>query len=258
MSAFEVFLWGAFPYLSLAVLVVGLIWRYRTDKFGWTARSSEIHEHAILRAASPMFHVGILMVAGGHFVGLAIPNTWTASAGISQELYHLGATVLGTFAAALTIAGMLALLYRRWTNRSVFLATTTNDKIMYALLALPIGLGTWATVQNQIFGEAHGYDYRETISPWLRSIFTLQPEIALMQEVPVSFKLHIISGFLLFAIWPFTRLVHVLSAPVGYTTRPYVVYRSRTADVSAAPTERGWEPVNTSHPREHDATSRGA
>ena len=258
MSAFEIFLWGAFPYISLAVLVVGLIWRYRTDKFGWTTRSSELHEHAILRAASPMFHVGILMVAGGHFVGLLIPNTWTEAVGISEEAYHLGATVLGTFAAVLTIAGIVALIYRRRRNRSVFLATTTNDKIMYVFLAVPIALGTWATVQNQIFGGAHGYDYRSTISPWLRSVFILQPDIALMEDVPLSFKLHVLSGFLLLLIWPFTRLVHVLSAPLGYTTRPYVVYRSREANVSASPEERGGDPVSTGARKSDDARSRGA
>jgi nitrate reductase gamma subunit len=258
MSAFDNFLWGAFPYISLVIFVVGLVWRYRTDRFGWTTRSSELHEHVILRAASPMFHVGILMVAAGHFVGLLIPKTWTEAVGVSQDAYHLGATVLGTFAAVLTIAGIAALIYRRRRNRSVFLATTRNDKAMYVLLAVPILLGTYATVRNQIFGDAHGYDYRETISPWLRSIFTLQPEVALMGDVPLSFKLHTLSGFLLLMIWPFTRLIHAISAPLGYTTRPYVIYRSREANVSASHEERGWDPVSTGARKSNDARSRGA
>ncbi|NCD21304.1 MAG: respiratory nitrate reductase subunit gamma, partial [Actinobacteria bacterium] len=105
---------------------------------------------------------------------------------------------------------------------------------------------------------AHGYDYRSTISPWLRSVFILQPDIALMEDVPLSFKLHVLSGFLLLLIWPFTRLVHVLSAPLGYTTRPYVVYRSREANVSASPEERGWDPVSTGARKSDDARSRGA
>lgn len=258
MSAFEVFLWGAFPYIALVTLVVGLVWRYRTDKFGWTSRSSEIYEHLILRLASPLFHVGILMVAGGHFVGLLVPETWTSAVGISHEAYHLAATVLGITAAAMTIVGMAGLIYRRRRIRAVFLATTRNDKAMYVLLALPVALGTWATVQNQVFGDAHGYNYRETISPWLRSIFILQPDIPLMQDVPTSFKLHVLAGFLLFMIWPFTRLVHVISAPLGYTTRPYVVYRSRDAYVGTAHPERGWEPVSTAPAHDHDAGSRGA
>ena len=124
------------------------------------------------------------------------------------------------------------------------LATTRNDLVMYCFLIVPILLGSAATVLNQL-ADAHGYDYRETISPWLRSVLVLQPRPELMADVPVSFKLHVIAGFLLLAIWPFTRLVHVVSAPVGYVTRPYVVYRSREGATSTAQTSRGWTPVRT-------------
>ena len=103
---------------------------------------------------------------------------------------------------------------------------------------------TAATVLNQL-ADAHGYDYRETISPWLRSVLVLQPRPELMSDVPVSFKLHVVAGFLLLAIWPFTRLVHAVSAPVGYVTRPYVVYRSREGATSTARPSRGWTPVRT-------------
>lgn len=258
MSGIELFFWSAFPYLALATLVVGLIWRWRTDQFGWTTRSSELHEHVILRAASPLFHVGILMVAAGHFIGLLVPKTWTAAAGVSENAYHLLAVGGGMTGAVMTIVGIVGLIYRRRRHRNVFLATTRNDKMMYLLLALPIAIGTWATVENQILGGGHGYDYRETISPWLRSVLGFQPDPMLMVDVPFSFKLHIIAGFLLFMIWPFTRLVHALSAPVGYTTRPYLVYRSRDANVSTAASGRGWAPVSTPAPKDHEARSRGA
>jgi len=258
MNAFEIFLWGALPYIAMAAFLVGVVWRYRTDKFGWTSRSSELHEHVILRAASPLFHYGIILVFGGHVVGLLVPATWTEAAGISQSAYHLGATVLGTFAALMTIVGLLGLIYRRRRNRAVFLATTRNDKVMYVLLALPIGLGTWATVQHQVFGSGHGYNYRETISPWLRSVFLLQPDVALMADVPAAFRLHTLAGLLFVMIIPSTRLVHIFSAPVGYTTRPYVVYRSRDANVATAAPERGWEPVSTRPVARRDARSRGA
>ena len=130
--------------------------------------------------------------------------------------------------------------------KSVRLATTRNDKVMYVLLTVPICLGAWATISTQLLGGLHGgYDYRETISPWFRSIFLLSPRPELMADVPLAFKLHIVAGFLLFAIWPFTRLVHAVSAPVGYVTRPYVVYRSREGATSTARTRRGWAPVRT-------------
>lgn len=258
MSGFELFLWSAFPYIALATLVVGVIWRWRTDQFGWTTRSSELYENAILRAASPLFHVGILLVAVGHFIGLIIPKTWTAAIGIPQEAYHWIATIPGTVAGIMATIGVIGLIYRRRRNRTVFLATTRNDKVMYVLLSLPIALGMWATLQNQLFGGAHGYDYRETISPWLRSIFVLQPNVDLMVDVPLSFKLHIIAGFLLFMIWPFTRLVHAFSAPIGYPVRPYLVYRSREADVATATTGRGWDPISTPAQRDREARARGA
>ena len=87
-----------------------------------------------------------------------------------------------------------------------------------------------------------GYDYRETVSPWFRSIFYFRPDPDLMSGVPILFRLHAISAMALFCIWPFTRLVHVFSAPVGYLTRPYIVYRSRDEprEGTQAP-RRGWE-----------------
>lgn len=166
------------------------------------------------------------MVMGGHVVGLLVPKDVTEMLGVSQHMYHLGATYLGTFAAVMTILGLAGLIYRRVVIKSVRLATTRNDLVMYCFLIVPVLLGSAATVLNQLT-DAHGYDYRETISPWLRSVLVLQPRPELMADVPVSFKLHVIAGFLLLAIWPFTRLVHAVSAPVGYATRPYVVYRSR-------------------------------
>ena len=121
----------------------------------------------------------------------------------------------------------------------------SNDMVMYVLLLVPILLGFAAIVTTQLFGGAEGYDYRETISPWFRSIFLLNPQAELMAEVPMVFKLHIVAGLLLFAIWPFTRLVHAVSMPVGYTTRPYVVYRSREGATSTVAPRRGWQPVHT-------------
>ncbi|MDO5672404.1 MAG: respiratory nitrate reductase subunit gamma [Actinomycetaceae bacterium] len=257
MNAFESFFWTGFPYICMALLVIGLVWRYRYDKFGWTTRSSQIFESPMLRITSPLFHLGLLMVAGGHVLGLLIPKAWTEAVGVSQHSYHLVATFAGTGAGILTVVGMLGLVYRRLVTKTVRLATTPNDIFMYVLLAAPILLGCLAVALNQIFDSAGGYDYRETISPWLRSVLSFQPEATLMMGVPLSFKLHIVAGFLLFAIWPATRLVHVVSAPVMYPTRPYIVYRSRTEAISSTEVPRGWEPVAT-RPQKKGFSSTGA
>lgn len=247
MSAIEIVLWVAVPYVSIVVFVVGHIWRYRYDKFGWTTRSSQTYENTLLRWGSPMFHLGILMVFAGHVVGLFIPREWLYAIGISEEMYHFGATAMGTAAAVLTLAGLAILIYRRRTVGPVFLATTVMDKVMYVFLAAALGFGTLATVVHQLFGP--GFHYRETISPWIRSIFGFQPQPELMVGVPILFQLHVLAALALFALWPFTRLVHVFSAPVGYLFRPYVVYRSRDDVQGSRAPKRGWDPISTPDPQ---------
>ncbi|WP_432871933.1 respiratory nitrate reductase subunit gamma [Microbispora rosea] len=241
MNALDVTLWVVAPYVALTVFVLGHVWRYRYDKFGWTTRSSQMYESRLLRIGSPLFHFGVLVVALGHVGGLVIPKTWTEAVGVSEHAYHLTAVVLGTVAGICTVAGLAILVYRRRTVGPVFTATTRNDKLMYALLALTIALGLTATVMANIVGG--GYDYRTTISPWFRSVFYFQPDGDLMAAAPILFKLHALSAIVLFAVWPFTRLVHMLTAPVGYLTRPYIVYRSRDDHAGSRPPRRGWEPA---------------
>lgn len=245
----DVMLWVVLPYVTFAVLVVGSVWRYRYDRFGWTTRSSELYEKRLLRIGSPLFHLGLLVVILGHLAGLVIPASWTAAIGIPEDVYHLVAALAGSAASAVLVLGLLILIYRRRSTSAVFLATTVMDKVMYAMLALSVLSGAWATATTQLVTE-HGYDYRQTISPWFRSLWYLQPQPELMAGVPVAFQVHIVAAFLLFALWPFTRLVHAFSAPVPYLFRPYVVYRSRDEGrTSAAPggsgshrPRPGWEP----------------
>lgn len=241
----DILLWVVLPYVTIAVFVTGLVWRYRYDKFGWTTRSSQIYEGRLMRIASPVFHIGILAVLIGHVVGLLIPEQWTAAAGISEEMYHVMAVGIGLIAGAFTLFGITMLIYRRRTNGPVFAATTTNDKTMYFFLTAAILLGLLTTlVGSGIVGD--GYNYRETVSPWFRSIFLLQPQPQLMAESPTSFQVHAVAGLLVFLLWPFTRLVHAFSAPFSYLFRPYVVYRSRGAhDPGSRAPRRGWERVGS-------------
>jgi nitrate reductase gamma subunit len=237
----QVLLWVVVPYVTFAVFVVGSLWRYRYDKFGWTTRSSELYENRLLRLGSPLFHFGLLAVILGHFVGLVIPKSWTEAVGVNETIYHALATYLGSVGALALVVGLVILIYRRRTTGPVFLATTTMDKTMYVFLAASALLGAWATVATQLF-ETHGYDYRETISPWFRSLWYLQPDPSLMTGVPAAFQLHIVAALALFCLWPFTRLVHAFSAPVPYLFRPYIVYRSRDTSVANRAPRRGWDP----------------
>ncbi|WP_190080828.1 respiratory nitrate reductase subunit gamma [Streptomyces longisporoflavus] len=232
-------LWGVIPYVVLVLLAAGLAWRYRYDKFGWTTRSSQVYESKLLNIASPMFHYGILFVLVGHLVGLFVPESWTEKAGVSEHTYHLFSLYGGTAAGVLLVLGIALLLYRRRTNAPVFRATTANDKLMYLVLFAAIVLGMVAKLTH---ASGEGYNYRESMAPWARSLFTLQPDTDRMAGVPVMYQIHAVVGMALFALIPFTRLVHMFSAPVQYLFRPYVVYRSRDPRrVGARPERRGWE-----------------
>ena len=244
-------LWVVFPYICLTSFVVGHFWRYRYDKFGWTTRCSQLYENRLLRWGSPLFHFGILFVLLGHVMGLLVPKSWTDAIGISQEMYHFMAISIGLLAGVLTLVGMAILIYRRRTTGPVFSATTPMDKVMYVFLALVILLGLTNTLGLHVPGINNPgplpehYNYREGVSIWYRELFTLHPNPDLMAAAPFGFQLHTLAACSLFALWPFTRLVHVFSAPIGYLTRPYIVYRSADSrpgvGVGTHAPRRGWE-----------------
>ncbi|GAB2507826.1 respiratory nitrate reductase subunit gamma [Nocardia heshunensis] len=233
-------LWLMLPYIAFTSFVLGHLWRYRTDQFGWTTRSSQIYESRLLRLGSPLFHFGMLGVIGGHVLGVLIPQSWTEFVGISEETYHVVAVSAGSVAGLAVIAGISILIYRRIKFTAVRQATTTNDKFMYVLLAAALITGllnTWGS--NLLWGT---YNYRDTVSPWFRSLFTLHPHPDLMVGTPWTFQVHGLIVLSLIGFWPYTRLVHMFSAPVGYLFRPYVVYRAKPRK-SADKTRyaRAWE-----------------
>ena len=246
MEAWDILLWGALPYVAFLMLVGGTIWRYRYDQFGWTTRSTQLYESRLLRIGSPLFHFGILFVLIGHIGGLLVPESWTEAVGVTEGIYHANAIAIGGLAGFCTLVGLAILIYRRRTTGPVFMATTKNDKAMFVALTAAIVLGLFATASGSgVTGEA--YNYRESVSVWFRSLWVLQPEVESMAEAPWQFHLHVVVALLLFASWPFTRLVHAFTAPVHYLFRPYIIYRSR--DERPAPssvdTRRGWDPVGT-------------
>lgn len=217
--------WVVLPYACLMVFVAGHVWRWRHDQFGWTTHTSQLLESRLLRLGSPMFHLGAFGVIGGHAMGLLIPASATAWLGIPEHLYHLVAVWGGTITGIVMVAGLALLIARRFVNGRIRRKTTTMDRILYVFLTAMVVLGMTATVGKNLLGS--GYDYRETIAVWFRGIFWFHPETSLMTGAPLVYQLHAIGGFLFLALWPFTRLVHVWSAPLAYLWRPYVVYRGR-------------------------------
>lgn len=220
-------MWGIVPYVALSVFVVGHVWRYRRDQFTWTTRSTQLLEGRALRWGAILFHVGLLAVIGGHVLGILVPESATAAVGVSEHTYHVVSVAAGTSAGVAMSTGFLLLARRRATNSRVRRTTTRMDIAVYVVLGVIIATGMYATVGQNLIGG--GYNYRETVGPYFRSIFIFDPDTAKIAAAPFVYKFHALAAFGLYALWPFSRLVHAWSVPVSYLTRAPIVYRSRRA-----------------------------
>lgn len=234
MTHLRIALWGVLPYLALAVLVAGTAWRYRYDRFGFTTRSSQLHESRLLRVGAPLFHYALFLVAGGHVMGLLVPEWLTARLGIGEAQYHAVALTMGGAAGVAAAGGLALLLYRRLRVPAVRRASVRSDRAVLPLLALVLLAGLTATASS----AANPYDYRLGVAVWFRSLFTLDPDVAAMAHAPLVYQCHALLALALFALWPFGRLVHAFAVPLGYAARPYVVYRSRGGAVRRRRTPR--------------------
>lgn len=220
-------LWIVLPYMSITLFVAGHIWRYRRDQFGWTCRSSQLLESRLLAWGSNLFHYGALAAIAGHIVGILVPTDVTTTVGVTENGYHLLSAGAGTAAGLCCLVGLLILIYRRAAIPRVRRTTSYVDIAVYALLAAIIVLGILDTFVKGVLGG--GYNYRATVGVWFRGIFLLHLHPELMASAPLLYQAHAATAWLLFALWPFSRLVHVWSVPVQYLGRPYILYRRRFA-----------------------------
>lgn len=225
MSGLELLLFIVIPYAAITSFVLGHVWRYRRDQYTVTSRSTQLLERRWLRPGILLFHVGMLAVLGGHVIGILVPAALTEAVGVSDHMYHAVSVTAGTIAGGMMLAGFLILLIRRLVMPRVRATTSTMDWITFALLGTVIALGMYATVGRNLLGG--GYDYRDTVAPWFRGLFTLDPDVAGVASAPLVYRMHAVAAFLLLGLWPYTRLVHAWSVPVMYLNRRYLVYRAR-------------------------------
>lgn len=228
MSASEILLWIILPYVAITTFLVGHWWRYRFDQFGWTSGSTQLFEQKILGWAGPAFHYGALAAVGGHVIGLMIPKSFTEAVGMSESTYRWFSAVAGAVAGAVCVVGFVGLVYRRATNVRVRRTTSRTDLVVYGLLVVLIGLGTYMTFGYNLITKAP-YDYRESVSEWWRSLFILQPDVEAVQDANLLYQIHAIVAWAFWAAFPFSRLVHAWSIPLQYLGRPYILYRRRYA-----------------------------
>ncbi len=217
--------WGIFPYICLTVLIVGTLCRYQTDQLRWTSKSSELLEKKLLIIGSVSFHIGLLFVFIGHILGLVIPIQVYSAIGISSEVYHSGAIILGGLAGLIALIGISVLLYRRIAVACVRMDSDPFDYVVDGLLWIVMLTGLAFTLGYNLLNGP--YEYRSTVGSWNRGVLTLHPDATLMSSVPLILQAHVVLAFLLFGISPFTRLIHIYSFPFAYLTRAPLLYRAR-------------------------------
>jgi nitrate reductase gamma subunit len=214
-----------FPYLALAIFVVGHTYRYIADPFFWNAKSSEFLEKKTLYPGITLFHWGILLTLLGHAGGLLIPQTLFDMVGIDGQMHTQIAYWSGLVVGTAAFFGSILLFWRRVSIKRIQTTTTLNDYVILSGLIFITGAGLY----NVVFGHFYVLD---TIAPWIRGIVFFQPSPELMSQAPLSYKIHILSAFALLGFSPFSRLVHIWSAPFTYPLRRYIVFRRRVSDSS--------------------------
>lgn len=213
----DVLLFGALPYVAMVLFLVVSIQRYRKDPFTFSSLSSQFLETRKLFWGSVPFHVGILALFFGHLLGFLLPRQLMLWNRVPLRLFVFEAS--GLVAAFLTLLGLVGLMLRRVSNARLRVNTTPADLAVYALLSFQIATGLWVALGLR-WGSAW---YTQAVVPYLRSLFMFQPEVQRMVELPLAARLHVAGAFVLFAVFSWTRLVHVLVAPVPYLWRPLQV-----------------------------------
>ncbi len=230
---FDQAMFGYFPYIALSVLAIGSVIRFDREPYTWRSGSSQLLRRKQLVLGSVLFHLGVLVIFAGHFGGLLTPIQFFDAVGISHGAKQVLAIVAGGIAGVFAIAGALILLHRRVFDPRIRANSSFGDTAILALLTVQLALGL-----STIPLSAQHLDGSEMVKfmAWAQSIFTFKPGAANhIAEVHWIFKAHLILVLTILLVFPFTRLVHMLSAPVWYLNR------------------RGWQLVRT---RRNMATSK--
>ncbi len=223
------FLFGIFPYIALTVLAVGSIIRYERDPFTWKSKSSQLLRRKQLIMGSVLFHLGVLVIFFGHLFGLLVPMEIYEAMGVTPQAKALAAGIGGGIAGVIALIGGLLLAHRRLMDPRVRATSSFADtgillllivQLILGLISVPISLSKLAEGEVVLFMN------------WAFGIFTFDPTAASnLEHVNIIFKLHILLGLIIFILFPFTRLVHILSAPLRYLWRPgYQIVRTRKSN----------------------------
>lgn len=221
-------LFGWYPYLCLTVFLLGSLLRFEREQYTWKTGSSQLLRRHQLRLGSNLFHIGILVIFAGHCVGLLTPIWVFDTLGISHGFKQGLAITVGGIAGILCFIGISLLAHRRLFDPRVRATSSFGDTAILLILWVQLTLGL-STIFVSL-GHMDGHEMVKFMN-WAQAVLTLHPSAAtFVADVNPIFKLHLVLGMTIFLVFPFTRLVHVWSAPVWYLGRPgYQVVRTRFA-----------------------------
>ncbi|MFO7578113.1 MAG: respiratory nitrate reductase subunit gamma [Pelovirga sp.] len=220
----DLILFAVFPYVAVTLALAVGAYRYLIDRYSWSSQSSQFLESRALFWGSVPWHYAILLILLAHLLAVLLPGTWGALLGAPGRLLLLEAT--GIALGLVTVVAILLLLVRRVSNDRLGVVTTKIDWVLLALLLVQVATGVWIAITLR-WG---GVWYLHSITPWLRSLVVFSPAVDTLAALPLIVKLHAVNAFVLVALFPFSRLVHVVSVPVFYLTRPFqlvISYRQR-------------------------------
>lgn len=221
------FIFAVYPYIVLTVFVVGSWIRYDHEQYTWKTDSSQLLSKGGMVFASNFFHIGILAIFGGHFAGLVLPHGLWLGLGISDMQHQWIAIGAGTVFGLMCLLGGATLWLRRLTNARVRAAGRSMDIFILTWLMATLLLGL-STIPVSVGHAGHNDpEVMLALSGWVQSVLTLNPQPELLDNVDAVFKTHLFFGMTVFLLFPFTRLVHVLTAPLTYLGRAYQVVRQK-------------------------------
>ncbi len=221
----DFFLFQIFPYIAIAVFLLGSILRFDQDPYSWRSKSSQLLRKKQLIIGSVLFHLGIITILAGHAVGLLTPIAVFDAIGIPHGAKQILAMSAGGIAGVFCFIGLILLLHRRLFDPRIRATSSVSDISVLVLLLAQLCLGMYTITVSM-----HHLDGHEMIKfmEWAQHIVTFRTGAhEYLSDVAPVFKAHITLGLFILFVWPFTRLVHVFSAPFGFLFRPYQIVRKR-------------------------------
>lgn len=221
------FFFAVYPYICLTVFVVASWIRFDHEQYTWKTDSSMLLSKPNMVFASNFFHIGILAIFGGHFAGLVLPHGLWLALGVSDLGHQWVAISAGLVFGGMALIGGTVLWARRMFNPRIRATGRSNDAFVITWLMVTLVLGL-ITVPFSIGHANHGDPaVMLALADWVKSVLLLNPQPELLEKVDPIFRAHIFFGMTVFLIFPFTRLVHILTAPISYLGRAYQIVRTK-------------------------------